>query len=462
MIDLIKTSLSYYVLIPVLFAIGLYFSIRLKFLQITHIPRAWSLFMQDRDLKEDGHATSFSALSAVLGGNLGTGNIAGIAVALTMGGPGALLWMWVMAILGSILKFVGCTLGVLYRTKDDAGEYVGGPMYYLDRALGLKKTAKFFCILTIITAITVGNLVQMNSLALPLMQSGVHPAGIGVLMALLVGGVILGGLHRFSAVVSKVVPFMAIFYLLACLVLIALNIEKLIPSLQLIFTSAFGAVPVASGVVGYTVLETMRTGFDRGLFATDCGVGVAPIIHASVDSNMHRFKTALSQGLISTLSPLIVVIVCTLTGLVLMVTDAWLIEGLESTNICLEAFKRGFQNDIAGHLVTATLFFFAFTTILTWSFCADKAIEFLFSRKYIRLFQVLFILAIPMGAFFKVNFVWTLADLFMNMMLLVNVFALVFLFHRVLKLVKKPVWKELVEDTSSQKAADKPIRSIVL
>lgn len=451
MLEIIKTSLSSYVLIPVLATVGLYFSFRFKFLQLTHIFRAWSLLIHDRDLKDDGNATSFSALSAVLGGNLGTGNIAGMAVALSMGGPGALFWMWAMAIVGSILKFIGCTLGVLYRTKDEAGEYVGGPMYYLHRALSWKKTAKIYCIITICAALTVGNLVQMNSIALPIMQSGIHPSIVGIIMAFLVGGVLLGGLHRFSAVVSKVVPVMAVFYLLGCTTLICLNLEKLIPAIQLVIKAAFQPVPLASGIAGYSVLEGIRTGFDRGLFATDSGVGIAPILHASVDSNMHRVKTALTQGLISTLSPLIVMIVCTLTGLVLIMTDAWLIKDLESTNICIEAFRQGFGYQWAGHLVTVALFFFAFTTILTWAFCADKAIEFLFGRKQIKKFQLLFILTIPTGAFFKVTFVWTLADLFMNIMLLINIFALTILCKHVLKLVDKPVWGEVLNKKKAAK-----------
>lgn len=445
MLEIIKENLSLYFFIPTLAIIGTYFSIKFKFLQITHVSTAWRLFMQDRDLKQDGHATSFSALSAVLGGNLGTGNIAGIAVALSMGGPGALFWMWVMAILGSILKFIGCSLGVLYRMKDEAGEYVGGPMYYLHRALGFKKTAKLFCIITIITAFTVGNFVQMNSLALPMVNAGIHPAFIGIVMAILVGGVILGGLRRFSAVVSKIVPAMALFYIVACLIIIALNIQKIIPALQLIFQAAFRPLPMATGVIGYTVLEGLRVGFDRGLFATDCGVGVAPILHASVDSNVSRIKTALMQGLISTLSPLIVMVVCSLTGLVLMVTDTWVIQGLESTNLCIEAFRRGFGYHWAGHLITITLFFFAFTTILTWSFCADKAIEFLFGRKLIVPLQLLFILSVPLGAFLTVTFVWTLADLFMNLMLLINIFALLLLSNHILKIVKRPVWQHVLQ-----------------
>jgi len=442
MLETIKTTLSLYFLIPLLSIVGLYFSIRFKFLQLTHIPRAWKLFTADRQLK--GDASSFSAMSAVLGGNLGTGNIAGIAVALSMGGPGAIFWMWIMAILGSILRFVGCTLGVLYRRRDEAGENVGGPMYYLYKALKLKNTAKLFSIITILTAFTVGNLVQMNSIALPLMDVGIPPSVIGGIMAILVGGVILGGLHRFSAVVSSVVPLMAVFYLGACLIIVLLNLNKILPAFELILTSAFRPLPMASGVIGYSVFQGIASGFDRGLFATDCGVGLAPIIHASVESHTPRVNTALTQGLISTLAPFIVMIICTLTGLVLIVTDAWTIQDLESTNICIEAFKRGFNLDLAGYLVTITLFFFAFTTILTWSFCAGKAIEFLFSTKLIKPLQILFILIIPVGAYLKVNLIWTIADLLMNTMLLINMVGLVLLAKHVMRLIKQPVWDKVL------------------
>tara|TARA_R110002110_G_scaffold195770_1_gene405458 strand:+ start:73416 stop:74753 length:1338 start_codon:yes stop_codon:yes gene_type:complete len=444
MLEIIKTTLSLYFFIPIVTIVGFYFSVRFKFLQLTHIPRAWNLFTSDRKL--EGDASSFSAMSAVLGGNLGTGNIAGIAVALSMGGPGAIFWMWIMAILGSILRFIGCTLGVLYRRKDEAGENVGGPMYYLYKALKLKKTAQLFSVVTILTAFTVGNLVQMNSIALPLVEAGIPPGLIGVVMAILVGGVILGGLHRFSAVVSRVVPVMAVFYLLACLIIVALNLSKILPALHLIVTSAFQPLPMASGVIGYTVLQGIASGFDRGLFATDCGVGLAPMIHASVESHTPRINTALTQGLISTLSPFIVMIVCTLTGLVLIMTDTWNIQGLESTNVCIEAFKRGFHFDGAGHIVTITLFFFAFTTILTWSFCAGKAIEFLSSTKLVKPLQLLFILLIPVGAFLKVNLIWTVADLLMNLMLLINVIGLVLLAKHVIRLTNQPVWKKVLAE----------------
>jgi AGCS family alanine or glycine:cation symporter len=187
----------------------------------------------------------------------------------------------------------------------------------------------------------------------------------------------------------------------------------------------------------------MRVGFDRGLFATDVGVGIDSIIHSSVESKTSLTETALTQGLISTLSPLIVMLVCTLTGLVLIMTNTWLVPGLESTNLCIEAFKRGLSMDFAGHIITVTLFFFAFTTILTWSFCADKAIEFLFSPKMIRPFQYLFVAIIPLGALFHVKLVWTVADIFMNLMLIINVIGLIGLYRHVTLLYSTPERKRV-------------------
>ncbi len=448
MLDQFKDILSLYILIPFVTIVGLFFSLRFRFIQCTHVLRAWKFFLGDRDTS-NSRASSFSAVAAVLGGNLGTGNISGIAVALAMGGPGAMFWMWVMATLGATLKFVSCTLGILYRKQNETGESLGGPMYYLAKGLKLKGTAKIYALLAICTALTVGNLVQMNSLALPFTQAGIPPLATGIGMSILIAGVILGGLKRFSRVASTVVPFMAIGYILACAYIISGHLDQVMPAFGLILQAAFAPSALTGGVLGYTVLEGIRVGFDRGLFATDVGVGIDSIIHSSVDSKKSLTETALIQGLISTVSPLVVMIVCTLTGLVLIITDTWLAPGFESTNMCIEAFKRGFSFDFAGHIITLTLFFFAFTTILTWSFCADKAVEYLFSRKMIRPFQWLFIAFVPLGAIFHVKVVWTIADIFMNLMLIINLIGLVGLYKEVALLYNNPERKRIFQKPAS-------------
>lgn len=446
MLDEFKTILSVYLLIPFVAIVGLIFSIRFQFIQCTHVLKAWKFFFGDRDPSK--RSSSFSAVAAVLGGNLGTGNISGMAVALAMGGPGALFWMWIMATLGAILKFVGCILGVLYRQKGSHGEYIGGPMYYIGKGLRQKGMAKIYCILALCAALTVGNMVQMNSLALPFTQAGVPPLATGLIMSLITASVILGGLQRFSRIASYVVPFMAVGYVAACLIILLVFVDKLPQAILHVFHSAFDSSAFTGGVAGFAILQAVRVGFDRGLFATDVGVGIDAIVHSSVESNHSQTQTALTQGLISTLSPFIVMIVCTLTGLVLMVTDAWMVPGLESTNMCIEAFKRGFGFDLAGHVITVTLFFFAFTTILTWSFCYDKAIEYLFSAKYVRLFQYVFVAIIPLGALFHVQAVWNVADIFMNLMLIINVIALIGLYKEVAMLFAHPERKRVFLQSS--------------
>lgn len=432
MIDAVKHFLSDFLIIPIIFILGAYLSYKLKFLQIIKFARGFKLFLLERD--PSGKPSSFSAVAAVLGGNLGTGNIAGIAVALKAGGPGALFWMWVMALLGAAIKFTGCTLGVLYRQKHPNGGYFGGPMYYLEKGLNLPFLAKLFALATICGAMTVGNWVQMHSVALPMSESGIHPLTSGVAMSLLVGLVIFGGLKRFNKVVSFIVPFMALGYIFTCLLIIFQNLEKILPSFSLIFNAAFNPSTVMGGVMGFTVLEAVRTGFDRGLFATDVGVGLAPIIHSSVDNpQLSQRQVALTQGLISTIPPIIVMIVCMMTGLVLMVTNAWTLPGVESTIMCVEAFKSGLGDQLAAPTITVILIFFAYTTILTWSFCADRAIEYLFSRKWVPYFQFLFTLFIPLGTLFTVNMVWSLADIFMNCMLLINVIGIIGLCKLVFK-----------------------------
>ena len=452
MIDAIKDILSHFFVIPLVFTLGVYFTYQLRFIQITKLPYALKCFISERD--HTGKSSSFSAVAAVLGGNLGTGNIAGIAVALKTGGPGALFWMWIMALLGATLKFTGCTLGVLYRQKQADGRYVGGPMYYLEKGLNLKFFAKLFSIATVGGALTVGCWVQMHSIALPIAKTGFNPMIAGLLMSLLVGIVIFGGLKRFNKVVSIIVPIMGLGYITACLIILSIYNENIIPSLSLILQSALNPQTVVSGVVGFTILEAIRVGFDRGLFATDVGVGLAPIIHSTIESPLNVKELALKQGLISTIPPLVVMVVCMLTGLVLMVTDAWLIPNLESTNLCIEAFKAGLGR-YAGLAVTATLTIFAYTTILTWSLCADRSIEYLFSKKWVRLFQIGFIAVIPLGTLFTVNLVWTLADIFMNCMLIINIIGLVGLSHLVFKKVQKAKKKIFNSHLAMQTKSDR-------
>lgn len=421
MIDTLKNLITLGLLFPLVILIGGYFSYRLKFLQITQIKKAISLVTTK---ERKGGISSFGALAAILGGNLGTGNISGVAVAIVTGGPGALLWMWVMAILASITKYVGCFLGVNYQKKNAAGEWVGGPMYYLRDGLRAPRLAKLFCFFTITSAITVGNLVQVHALSLPVADLKINPLFFSIPMAFLVGGVIFGGLKRFSHAVSAIVPIMAVAYVGACLIILTIFHKNIGPSVSLIFSTAFGAKPIAGGALGFGIMAAIKSGFNRGLFATDSGLGLAPILHSAVYDPSPNHDNRHTQGLISILSPMVVMIVCTVTGLVLMTTGVHELA-LSSTSMCMEAFRKGFGSSFAGHIVSITLFFFAFTTILTWCFCAVRATDFWLGPKAARAFQWLFVLLIPFGALMEENALWDLADISINFMFVINMAGIV-------------------------------------
>ncbi len=298
-------------------------------------------------------------------------------------------------------------------------------MYYLRDGLKSKLLARLFCIFTITSALTVGNLVQVHALSHPITELNLNPLLFGIPLAILVGGVLFGGMRRFAHVVSALVPLMAVAYIGTCLLILIMFRHEVLPSLLLIVQSAFAIKPVAGGTLGFGILVAIRSGFDRGLFATDSGLGLAPILHASVYDPDKSHDNRHTQGLISVLSPMIVMVVCTVTGLVLLTTGAINHTELPSTSMCMEAFRLGFNTPWAGHIVSVTLFFFAFTTILTWNFCANRAVEFLLGLRYVVPFQWIFILIIPLGAFLHEQAVWTFADLSINFMFIINMFGVI-------------------------------------
>ncbi len=406
--------LTLLVVFPLMFGLGIYLSIKLNFVQFAKLKAGLSALMK-KDPEKEGNISHFEALSAVLAGNLGTGNISGMAVALTMGGPGALFWMWIMASLGAIIKFAGCFLSLKYRRKNEAGEFVGGPMYYLSAGLGFNKTAKLFCVCTIIAAFMVGNLVQVNSMALPLIKMGISSWIIIIPLIISVGVVVLGGLQRFAKVVAALVPLMTAVYLIAAIIILVIFKAKILWAIGMIFEAALGMQSIVGGAAGFTVAHAITVGFGRGIFATDAGCGVAPILQAG-----SRCKDPVIEGIVGMIPPFIVMIICTITGLVLMVTGAWQFSGEQSTNMCTWAFEAGLGNTMGKYVVVFSLILFAYTTVITWSFCGEKACEYLFSYKTIKYFKYAYILALPIGVFLHTNFVWILADICIGMMVITN------------------------------------------
>ncbi|MBX9922504.1 MAG: sodium:alanine symporter family protein [Rhabdochlamydiaceae bacterium] len=419
------------IIFPAVIAIGFYLTLKLRFVQLTHLKKSFLCFTKNNS-ESDGNISRFRAVCSVLAGNLGTGNISGMAVAIATGGPGALVWMWVMVFFGSVIQFVSCVLGVSYRKKTESGEYVGGPMYYLERGLGLRKTGVLFAALAIFGAIAIGNLAQINSVVLPLQKLGLNPLYCSLGIAVALGLTVLGGIQRISNFASYIIPLKAFLYLGTALVILVMHYETIIPALKLMFHEAFDISAFIGGVAGTGMMKAITTGFDRGLFATDAGLGIVPILQASAKS-----EHPVVDGIASLLSPLIVMIVCSATGLVLIVTGAYLEPHLQSTNMVTHAFSQGLNHPIGGYIVIIALILFAFTTIMAWCYCGEKALNFIVGKEKAHLFRYFYIAMVPIGSLLKVDIIWILADVAVSLMLTINLIGIVGLSNRVIHSTKE-------------------------
>lgn len=418
------------VIFPLMIGLGLYLTFKLRFVQVTKLKQGFT-FLLKKDSQSEGNISHFEAIATVLAGNFGTGNISGMAVALTTGGPGALIWMWVMAFVGAAIQYASCLLGVKYRIQNESGEYVGGPMFYLQNGLGKKGLAILFSLLTLFGALTVGNFAQVNSLVLPLEQLGLPPLYTSLGIALLVGLVILGGIQRLAKFAAYIVPFKAFLYLGTSFLIIVWHADQIIPSLKTMFASAFDFSAISGGILGISALKAISIGFGRGLFATDAGTGIVPILQSSA-----RSSNPVNDGIVTLVAPLMVMIVCMTTGLVLMVTGMWEHLSLRSTNMVTAAFSEGLASPLGAYIVIISLVLFAYTTVLAWAYCGEKALSYLCGQKYGKMFRYLYIVLIPAGAFIHVDLIWALADTAISLMLLINLIAVLGLSHEVISETK--------------------------
>lgn len=418
LLKLFNHNFTLFIVFPAILLLGLYLTLKLKCVQVSFLKQSFSCLTK-KDSGNEGSISRFEAISAVLAGNFGTGNISGMAVAIATGGPGALVWMWIMAFFGAAIQFSSCMLSVAYRRKNRDGEYVGGPMYYLRDGLGYKGLAALFACFTLCGAITVGNFAQINSVILPLQKMGLDPLYCSLAIAGFVGVVILGGIQRIASFASYIVPFKAILYLGTAFVIIYFNSDRVLPALALMFHHAFDFSSLMGGALGFGMLKAIQTGFDRGLFATDAGTGIVPILQAST-----RSKDPVIDGIATLVAPLMVMIVCTTTGLVLIITGAWQEPGLQSTNMVTHAFSQGLGTPVGGYIVIAALVLFAYTTILAWSYCGEKALGFLVGQKHEKLFRFFYIGLVPIGTLIQVDMIWILADIAITLMLVANLIGI--------------------------------------
>lgn len=408
-------------LLILLVGTGIYLTVRLGLLQVVKIPKAFKLIFADD--KGQGDISSFAALATALAATVGTGNIVGVATAIKAGGPGALFWMWIAAFFGMATKYSEGLLAIKYRTRDDNGEVSGGPMYYILNGMGKrwKPLAIFFAVAGILVAyFGIGTFSQVNSIASSLENSfGLAPQIVSIVVAVIVAIIIFGGIKSISKVAEKVVPFMAIIYILATLAVIFTNFDQILPAFGQIFTGAFTGTAAVGGFAGAVVKEAIQKGIARGVFSNESGLGSAPIAAAAA-----KTEEPVEQGLVSMTGTFIdTIIICTLTGLSIIVTEKWTVAGLEGAPLTQAAFSSLFGTPGALAL-TFCLVLFAFTTILGWSYYGERCFEFLFGTKHIKLYRVIFVIMVALGGFLKLELIWIIADIVNGLMALPNLIAL--------------------------------------
>ena len=413
---------------------GLYLMYGLSFMPLRRIFYSFKLLWQGRQKKGEGDIAPFNALMTSLSATIGTGNIAGVATAIFLGGPGALFWMWCTALVGMATKYAEAVLAVKYREVDSKGLHIGGPMFYIKN--GLKSHWSWlgtcFALFGALAGFGIGNTIQANSVADVIQDTfAVPPIVTGMVMAVLAAMVLLGGIKRIANVAGKLVPVMAIAYVSAGLVVLMINYSALPHAFSLIFTHAFTPIAATGGFAGAAVWAAIRFGVARGIFSNEAGLGSAPIAHAAASTN-----SPVQQGNIAMLGTFIdTIIICSITGLVIISSGVWA-DGETGASLSSAAFEASLPG-IGSYIVTLGLSVFAFTTILGWSFYSEKCVEYLFGERAITPFRFLWIIAIPVGATASLDFIWLVADTLNALMAIPNLIALILLSPVVFKLTKE-------------------------
>ncbi len=402
-------------LLILLVGTGIYLTIRLGFLQFTMLPYALKqAFTKKQDKTSEGDISHFQALMTALAATIGTGNIAGVATAVFVGGPGAVLWMWISALFGMATKYAEAILAVKYRSVNAKGEMSGGPMYYLDKGLNMKWLGMIFAFFGAFAAFGIGNMVQSNSVADAVATFGIAPWITGLVLMFFTGMVILGGIKSIGKVTAYFVPVMALFYVIGGLVVIFMNLELVPAAVSLIFSDAFTGEAAAGGAIGAVI----RYGVARGVFSNEAGLGSAPIAAAAAKTDYpgRQALVSMTQVFIDT------IVVCSITGIALVMGDLYGgdLNGAALTTATFEKFLG-----VPGALiVTIGLILFAYSTVLGWSYYGEKCFSYLFGDASIKYYRFVFVLAVFVGTTLKLNVVWLLADIFNGLMALPNLIGL--------------------------------------
>lgn len=429
-----------YPLILLLLGTGLYLTFILKFLQFRILIPSLKLALVERREKEsaEGDVSHFQALMTALSATVGTGNIAGVATAISIGGPGAMFWIWVTGLVGMATKYAEALLAVRYRRKDRFGTMCGGPMYYISYGMKAKPLGVLFAFFASVTAFGIGNMVQSNSIAEAVDEAwGVNLQVTGGIIALFTGLVIIGGIKSIARTASAIVPFMIILYLLSGCVVVLFHLDKLPRTFFLIFKHAFTPTAACGGFAGAAIMKTVRYGVARGLFSNESGLGSSPIAAAAAVT-----KNPFRQAIVSMTQTFIdTIVVCSITGLVIISTGKWCSE-LTGVRLTISAFETVFHK-WGDDVVALSLLFFAYSTILGWCYYGEKSIEFLLGESAVKPYRFFWTVFVFIGACLRLKTVWIFADIMNALMAFPNLLALLFL--------KKDIIKDTEEGISEMK-----------
>lgn len=427
-----------YILLFLLLGSGVFFTLRLKFVQIRRLPAAFKAVFGNIKLKGDAAdhdgMSSFQSLATAIAAQVGTGNIAGAATAIASGGPGAIFWMWLSAFFGMATIYGEASLAQKYKTRID-GHVTGGPVYYIKAAykgtLG-KVLAAAFSVFIILALGFMGNMVQSNSISVAFETAfGINKFWLGVVVAVLTGFIFIGGVKRIASFTEKVVPIMAVLYVIGALVIVIGNYKHIGDAFRLIFVGAFDPSAVLGGAVGITVKTAIRFGVARGLFSNEAGMGSTPHAHA-----MAKVKHPCDQGLVAMMGVFIdTFVVLTMTALVLVITDTFH-SGLTGVELAQSAFVS-YYGKFGDIFIAISLLFFAFSTIIGWYFFGEQNIKYLFGNKAVKFYAALVVLCVLVGAMLKVDLVWSMSDFFNGLMVIPNLLGLLALSGVVVKLDKE-------------------------
>ena len=395
---------------------------------------------RDKDAK--GDVSQFGALATALAATIGTGNIVGVAIAVSMGGPGAVFWCWICGVFGMATKYAEGLLAVKYRVRTADGRMLGGPMYALEKGLNMKWLAILFALFTAVAALGIGCSVQSNAIAMLFEQNySINHWIVGIATGLLTGAVILGGIRSIAKVCSTLVPFMALIYVLGCFVILIINSAYILPALKLIVTSAFNGQAAGGGFVGATVMMAARYGIARGLFSNESGLGSAPIIAAAA-----KTKNPVRQALVSSTATFWdTVVICAITGLVLVSTiisepDASKLEGAILTHVAFSRIPL-----IGPHILSLGIVTFALSTILGWSYYGERAMEYLGGRRSTKIYSIVYIIFVILGSGINLTLVWNMADCMNALMAIPNLISLLLLSGVLVSETRKYLWQGNIE-----------------